>query len=357
MSTRISLTTGATLMLVAAVAVPQARAQDGFYFGPEGGWTGLEGTRSSITGINPLNGAAVNFPINQSFDSGFNVGARAGYQWGPWRFEGEYSYRANTSNATAFGSRVSGTLNTNSFMANGLYDFNIGWPLTPHIGFGIGAASLNGNFNSPIVGYRSRTSDAVFAYQAIAGARYMITPNLALDVDYRYRGSDDVTFHTNAFTFNGVNVPSRTFRGSGNTNNVVASLTWLFAPASPPPPMPVAAPVPAPPAAPQVFIVFFDWDKDVITREGMQIVQQAAAAYKAGSLVHLQVTGYTDRSGSPGYNQRLSERRAANVAKALAGMGVPQNQMMVSGRGENENRVPTADGVREPQNRRVEITA
>ena len=64
-----------------------------------------------------------------------------------------------------------------------------------------------------------------------------------------------------------------------------------------------------------------------------------------------------DRSGSPGYNQRLSERRANNVAKALAALGVPQNQMIVSGRGENDNRVPTADGVREPQNRRVEIVA
>jgi outer membrane protein OmpA-like peptidoglycan-associated protein len=38
-------------------------------------------------------------------------------------------------------------------------------------------------------------------------------------------------------------------------------------------------------------------------------------------------------------------------------MGVPKEQMIVSGRGENDNRVPTADGVREPQNRRVEIVA
>ncbi len=71
--------------------------------------------------------------------------------------------------------------------------------------------------------------------------------------------------------------------------------------------------------------------------------------------MQIQVTGYTDRSGSPGYNQRLSERRAAAVADALARLGVPRNDMTVGGRGENDNRVPTADGVREPQNRRVEI--
>ncbi|HZT88328.1 MAG TPA: OmpA family protein, partial [Stellaceae bacterium] len=95
--------------------------------------------------------------------------------------------------------------------------------------------------------------------------------------------------------------------------------------------------------------------RDTITPEGMAIVRQAADAYNAGAPVRIMVTGYTDRSGSAGYNQRLSERRANNVAKALAGLGVPHTQMAIGGRGENDNRVPTADGVREPQNRRVEI--
>jgi outer membrane protein OmpA-like peptidoglycan-associated protein len=117
---------------------------------------------------------------------------------------------------------------------------------------------------------------------------------------------------------------------------------------------PAAMPAPPPPLR-KVFLVFFDWDRDTITPQGGAILQQAAAAYRSGAPVQIQVTGYTDRSGSPGYNQRLSERRANNVANALASMGVPRNQMAVSGRGENDNRVPTANGVREPQNRRVEI--
>jgi outer membrane protein OmpA-like peptidoglycan-associated protein len=136
----------------------------------------------------------------------------------------------------------------------------------------------------------------------------------------------------------------------------MASLVYRFGP--PPAPPPIAVP-PALPAAPvvarKVFIVFFDWDKATITAEGMGIIQQAANAFRAGAPVQIQVTGYADRSGSPGYNQRLSERRANAVAGALARLGVPRNEMMVSGRGENDNRVPTADGVREPQNRRVEI--
>jgi OmpA-OmpF porin, OOP family len=354
MSARTAWAMGLGLGIAAALCVPEARAQ--FYFGPEGGWTGLEGTRGSINGTNPLTNQSVTFPLNQSFNSGFNVGARAGYQWNGWRFEGEYSYRQNAANATALGSRLNGTVDSNSFMANAIYDFDIGWPLTPHIGMGIGAVDLNGSLNGPNVGFRSKTSDAVFGYQAIAGIRYKFTPNLALDVDYRYRGTSGVNYTTTAFTANGATFPSRTFSGSGNTNNVVASLTWLFA-AAPPPPMPVAMPAPPPVAPPRVFVVYFDWDKATITREGMAIVQQAADAYKSGAPVQIQVTGYTDRSGSPGYNQRLSEQRANNVAKALASLGVSQNQMMVSGRGENDNRVPTADGVREPQNRRVEIVS
>jgi outer membrane protein OmpA-like peptidoglycan-associated protein len=87
----------------------------------------------------------------------------------------------------------------------------------------------------------------------------------------------------------------------------------------------------------------------------MQIVQQAAGAFRSGAPVTIQVTGYADRSGSPGYNQRLSERRANNVSNALVRLGVPRQAQVVGGRGENDNRVPTADGVREPQNRRVEI--
>jgi len=76
----------------------------------------------------------------------------------------------------------------------------------------------------------------------------------------------------------------------------------------------------------------------------MGVVQQAANAYKAGGSVRIQVTGYADLSGSPGYNQRLSVRRANNVANALANLGVSRSDMAVSGRGENDPRVPTAQG-------------
>jgi OOP family OmpA-OmpF porin len=148
--------------------------------------------------------------------------------------------------------------------------------------------------------------------------------------------------------------PTIKYKSGYENHTLMASLVYRFGP----PPAPVAAPaaMPAPPpVARRVFLVFFDWDRATITAEGARIVQQAADAYKSGAPVQLQVTGYTDASGSVGYNQRLSERRANAVADALARSGVARNDMMVSGRGKNDQRVPTADGVREPQNRRVEI--
>ena len=342
MSTRMICAIVVAAAIAAASCISDARAQ--IYLGAEGGWTGLEGTRDSI---GP-------FTINRSFDSGFNVGARLGYKWDAWRFEGEYSHRENGSNATALGARLNGDFTTDSFMANAIYDFNVGWPITPHIGMGIGGAEASGSLNTAAFGTLSKTSDFVFAYQAIAGIRYQATPQIALDLDYRYRGMESVSYTARSATVGGTFFPSKTYSGNGNSNNFVASITYLFGP--PPPPVAVSVPPPPPPAPPRTFIVFFDWDRDTLTPDGTEIVRQAAAAYRSGGAVRLQVIGYTDRSGSPGYNQRLSERRANSVAKALAGMGVPREQMAVSGRGENDNRIPTAGGVREPQNRRVEIT-
>lgn len=121
-----------------------------------------------------------------------------------------------------------------------------------------------------------------------------------------------------------------------------------------------AAPRVATPAAPaaaqmQKFLVFFDWDKHTLTSAGSQVVAQAADAYKKGAGARVVVTGYTDLSGSAAYNQRLSERRADTVKRELVRLGVPGESIVAIGKGESNPLVPTADGVREAQNRRVEI--
>jgi OOP family OmpA-OmpF porin len=340
---------GAGVALAVALSWADAQAQilpmpagpGAWYFGGEGGWTTLE---------SPQTGRILGANFRQGFSDGFNIGARAGYEWGPLRFEEEFRFQQNGINRIGIGGfNVPATGNRNAYaiMTNAIYDFTLGWPITPHLGVGIGAVELHDGAGVRGVGTFSRSNDWEFGYQAIAGVRYNINPSLAFDVDYRYLATTDPTFRTS--------VGGIPYTSGYSTHSVVASLSLRFGAPPPPPVAPPPAPPMAVPVAPKVFLVFFDWDKDTITPEGMQIIQQAAATFRAGGSVRIQVTGYTDRSGSPGYNQRLSERRANNVANALARLGVPRAQMAVSGRGENDNRVPTADGVREPQNRRVEI--
>ncbi|CAN5121488.1 OmpA family protein [soil metagenome] len=69
----------------------------------------------------------------------------------------------------------------------------------------------------------------------------------------------------------------------------------------------------------------------------------------------VQVTGYTDTLGSDEDNDSLSQRRAEDVVDVLAAQGIDRTLMTAVGRGERSLRVKTADGVREPANRRVEV--
>ncbi len=119
-------------------------------------------------------------------------------------------------------------------------------------------------------------------------------------------------------------------------------------PPPPPPPPPVAA-------APQSFMVFFDWDRSNLSQQAVQVIGQAAAAFKSRGAARLVATGHTDTSGPENYNMALSLRRANAVKNELVRQGVPADAISVVGRGEQGLLVQTADGVREPQNRRVEI--
>jgi outer membrane protein OmpA-like peptidoglycan-associated protein len=119
-------------------------------------------------------------------------------------------------------------------------------------------------------------------------------------------------------------------------------------------PPPGAAPA-APPAASKSFIVFFDFDRANLTPTALNTIKQAAAQAKSGRSTRIDVTGHADRSGSDAYNMALSLRRANAVKDQLVREGIAANQIVVVGRGESQPLVPTADGVREPQNRRVEI--
>src|SRR6184192_2722682 len=105
------------------------------YFGIEGGWTHLNDAKGRVGGVG----------FTQKFDEGFNVGARAGYEWGPLRFEEEFNFGTNKATTISSGGvnlAVSGQRNRYAIMTNAIYDFTFGWPITPHVGVGVGAVNL-----------------------------------------------------------------------------------------------------------------------------------------------------------------------------------------------------------------------
>lgn len=104
------------------------------------------------------------------------------------------------------------------------------------------------------------------------------------------------------------------------------------------------------------WMVFFNFDSDEITPQGATILNKAAAAYKTCGQAQVTIAGHTDRKGDAQYNVGLSQRMAMNVRSYLAGRGVPDGVMTTEAFGESRPRVATKDDVREPQNRRVEIT-
>ncbi len=117
-----------------------------------------------------------------------------------------------------------------------------------------------------------------------------------------------------------------------------------------------AAPAPqAAPAAARSFNVFFDFDRADITAASAAVIRDAATAARASGVTQIHVTGHTDSAGKQGYDQALSERRAAAVRRELVADGVQAASIVATGVGKTGQMVPTGDQVREVQNRRVEI--
>ncbi len=249
--------------------------------------------------------------------------------------------------------------------ANLAYDFNIDLPVVPYLGLGAGYQAIglhktaSGPLDDALIG-RGSTTEGAFAYQGMAGLSYPVLaiPGLSLTAEYRmvsvitpppYLRSvkdPDGTVHPGLLTLNNI-----------FNHEALIGLRYSFGappspPASPPPPA-TESPPPAPPT--RTYLVFFDWDRADLSDRARQIVAEAAAASTHVPTTRIDVHGYTDLSGSAAYNQRLSVRRANSVEAELVRDGVPKSEIVIRGFGETNPLVPTANGVREPQNRRVEI--
>lgn len=110
--------------------------------------------------------------------------------------------------------------------------------------------------------------------------------------------------------------------------------------------------------SPGPFIVFFEWDKSDVTPEAASILDGAIAQYQNCGSAHVMLAGFTDRSGTPKYNIGLSQRRNDAVRAYMTAHSIPDGVISTQAFGEDPAhlRVATADGVREVQNRRVEVT-
>ena len=107
---------------------------------------------------------------------------------------------------------------------------------------------------------------------------------------------------------------------------------------------------------PPAYFVFFDFDQSVITAEAQAVINQVVGDWSAAGGPTIAVIGHTDLSGTPAYNLGLSQRRAAAAANALVATGADAAAIVTDALGESNPLVPTPDGVREPSNRRAEIS-
>lgn len=110
------------------------------------------------------------------------------------------------------------------------------------------------------------------------------------------------------------------------------------------------------PAAPAHFTLYFTEGTTNLERDSADEMQAMLDEVARRAAPEVQVTGHTDRLGSVADNDRLARQRAAMVRGVLIRRGLAGSMVRAVGRGEREPLVPTADEVREPRNRRVEIT-
>jgi len=112
----------------------------------------------------------------------------------------------------------------------------------------------------------------------------------------------------------------------------------------------------APGATAANYIVYFGFDRTDLTDRARAVIDEVVSAVQGMGATSLSIVGHADTVGSVEYNQGLSEARARRVGDALVQRGIPASSMVLAGRSELQPAVPTGDGVREPLNRRVEIT-
>ena len=362
------------LALASTALASPSMARDGqWYVGVDGGVMLVEDLDLNIGPV-PIEGTA-------NTDTGYDFGAVVGYDFGGFRLEAETSYRE--ADLTSFASSVPGIpsgagaalstsglkqtrgdTNALSFMVNGMLDFGEDDGLQGFVGGGVGVArvDVHQNFAAPMW---LDDSDTGFAWQALAGIRAPISDSWDVGLKYRFFNAPNVDLVDRL----GRDVSTR-FR----SHSLMGSLVYNFGgeevvevvepPVMAPPPVvvPPPPPRPVPPPPPRVvcntgpYIVFFDWDKSALLPAATSVLDNAVSQYANCGNARVMLAGHADKSGSDKYNVGLSQRRNAAVRGYLETQGITGGAISTEAFGETAPLVQTADGVREPQNRRVEVS-
>lgn len=291
-----------------------------------------------------------NINTEADYDAGYAVIGAVGksFQEG-FRVELELGYRENDVGSVGDAARIAGDTHAATFIGNVLYDIHNQTPFTPYAGAGLGVARLTYDGVSPVGGSRIEDINTLPVLQGIIGARYDIAENWGVFADYRYLtdiDSNNVHFTTDS----GVKV-----EGEYTNSTFLAGIQYRFGEVKRvPQPEKKAAPVSRATAS-RSYLAFFDFDKSELTPEAQEIIRKAWEDAGNGEVVRIELTGHADRAGTDRYNIRLSERRSQAVKRELVRLGASAQDIVTFAKGETDPLVPTDDGVREPQNRRVEI--
>ena len=387
----------ATVVFLALPAVAMAQPIEGLYVSLGGGLNMVDQysqafTAESFQGAGPDVAGPGPFPITSK--QGYAFSGAIGYGLGKGlRLELEGSYRSNPLNASsAYGNalKYSGNDQKTAAILSINYDIDMGLPIYPYVGAGAGVAlntwsnvtrtgtnlvqqnALGLPVATSMTGSNSiNGTQATLALQFTAGVGYPIAsiPGLSLTLDYKYFTMPNQRSFNDVLTFScpgggacgaAVGRPTPSSGAGYGTydteynHSIMFGLRYAFGG-----PLKAPAPTAAAPAAVAMtarsYLVFFDWDKAVLTDRARQVVADAAQNARKVQTTRIEVNGYTDTSGTPTYNKALATRRADAVSVQLVKNGVKKDEIVVVSYGDTHPLVPTGPGVREPQNRRVEI--
>ncbi len=354
----ISLAVAATLSLTAFAASAEDMFRDAWY---------------AVPSVNYMNTDS-----DLKADDGWGAGIKLGKELSPsWDLQGGLGYNRASENTGIAG--AGGSYKQTTLGLDALYMFSRS-NFRPFLLAGVGAA--RNKLGYEYAGVAGRSSKTSWLGNVGIGAQYLFNDTFGLQADLREQWSDAPLGRTALGHADDSSTVANTLLNLGGIFRFGAPAPVVAAAAPEPAPMPIAepapapAPEPAPAPAPEACKPTMDtitvgaeklfaYDKANLQKEGKAALDEAAAKIKANPEIKaVIVTGHTDRIGSDKYNQKLSERRAKQVADYLVAQGVESGIIQSVGKGESEP-VVQCDGTKATKklisclqpNRRVTIQA